>query len=83
MNETEKEPVELVQVKDFVKDGRFDDAANIIALYIGDAKEDNFLDRLENVIETLLTLHGGRTVLRLVHHSCPKSDIGLKWICRL
>ena len=65
MNETEKEPVELLQVKDFVKDGRFDDAVNIIALYIGDAKND-FLDRLENVIETLLTLHGGRTVLRFL-----------------
>ncbi|MFX0007492.1 MAG: HEAT repeat domain-containing protein [Promethearchaeota archaeon] len=65
MNEIEKEPVELLQVKDFVKDGRFDDAVNIIALYIGDAKN-NFLDRLENVIETLLTLHGGRTVLRFL-----------------
>ncbi len=66
MNDIKKEPVELIQVKDFVKDGRFDDAVNIIALYIGDAKDDEFLDRLENVIETLLTLHGGRTVLRFL-----------------
>ncbi|MFX1378686.1 MAG: HEAT repeat domain-containing protein [Promethearchaeota archaeon] len=66
MNDTEKEAVEIVQIKDFVKDGRFDDAANIIALYIGDAKDNDFLDRLENVIETLLTLHGGRTVLRFL-----------------
>ncbi|MFW9820315.1 MAG: HEAT repeat domain-containing protein [Candidatus Thorarchaeota archaeon] len=66
MNDSEKEPVEILQVKDFVKDGRFDDAVNIIALYIGDAKDDEFLNRLENVIETLLTLHGGRTVLRFL-----------------
>jgi hypothetical protein len=66
MNNTEKEAVELLQVKDFVKDGRFDDAVKIIALYIGDAKGEDFLDRLENVIETLLTLHGGRTVLRFL-----------------
>ncbi len=66
MNDTEKEAVEILQIKDFVKDGRFDDAVNIIALYIGDANDKEFLDRLENVIETLLTLHGGRTVLRFL-----------------
>ncbi|MFX0039954.1 MAG: HEAT repeat domain-containing protein [Promethearchaeota archaeon] len=66
MNDTQKEVVEILQIKDFVKDGRFDDAVNIIALYIGDANEKEFLDRLENVIETLLTLHGGRTVLRFL-----------------
>jgi hypothetical protein len=66
MNDTQKEVVEILQIKDFVKDGRFDDAVNIIALYIGDANEKDFLDRLENVIETLLTLHGGRTVLRFL-----------------
>ncbi|MFX1418842.1 MAG: HEAT repeat domain-containing protein [Promethearchaeota archaeon] len=66
MNDAEKEPVEINQLKDFVNDGRFDDAVQIIALYIGDATKNEFLDRLENVIETLLTLHGGRTVLRFL-----------------
>ncbi|MFX1390312.1 MAG: HEAT repeat domain-containing protein [Promethearchaeota archaeon] len=66
MNDTEKEPIEITQVKDFVNDGRFDDAVQIIALYIGDATKDEYLDRLEAVIETLLTLHGGRTVLRFL-----------------
>jgi hypothetical protein len=66
MNDTEKEGVEINQIKDFVNDGRFDDAVQIIALYIGDATQDKYLDRLENVIETLLTIHGGRTVLRFL-----------------
>jgi len=66
MNDTEKEAIEISQIKDFVNDGRFDDAVQIIALYIGDATENKYLDRLENVIETLLTLHGGRTVLRFL-----------------
>jgi len=66
MNDTEKEVVEILQIKDFVKDGRFDDAVHTIGLYIGDANENEYLDRLENVIETLLTLHGGRTVLRFL-----------------
>lgn len=66
MNDDKIERIEINQIKDFVSDGRFDDAVQIIALYIGDATEEEYLDRLEDIIETLLTLHGGRTVLRLL-----------------
>ncbi|MFX0155222.1 MAG: HEAT repeat domain-containing protein [Candidatus Hodarchaeota archaeon] len=66
MNDSEKESVEINQIKDFVHDGRFDDAVKIIALYIGDSTEDDYLDRLENIIEILLMIHGGRTVLRFL-----------------
>ncbi|MFX1327668.1 MAG: hypothetical protein ACFE91_05920 [Promethearchaeota archaeon] len=66
MNDIEKEAIEITQIKDFVNDGRFDDAVQTIGLYIGDADEKDYLDRLENVIETLLTLHGGRTVIRFL-----------------
>ncbi|MFX1278252.1 MAG: HEAT repeat domain-containing protein [Promethearchaeota archaeon] len=66
MNEEEKQITEIKTIKDFVRDGRFDDAVNIIALYISDSTEEDYIDRLENVIETLLALHGGRTVLRFL-----------------
>ena len=66
MSDDKKDSIEITQIKEFVKDGRFDDAVQIIALYIGDATEQEYLDRLENMIETLLTLHGGRTVLRFL-----------------
>ena len=66
MNDDKIERIEINQIKDFVNDGRFDDAVQIIALYIGDATEEDYLDRLEDIIETLLTLHGGRTVLRFL-----------------
>jgi len=66
MNESKKEVIEITQIKDFVKDGRFDDAVNTIALFLGDAPENEYLNRLEEIIETLLTLHGGRTVLRFL-----------------
>jgi len=66
MNDDKIERIEINQIKDFVNDGRFDDAVQIIALYIGDATEEEYLDRLEDIIETLLTLHGGRTVLRFL-----------------
>jgi len=66
MNDYKNSAIEINQIKDFVNDGRFDDAVQIIALYIGDATDDEYLDRLEDIIETLLTLHGGRTVLRFL-----------------
>ena len=66
MSDDKKDSIEITQIKDFVNDGRFDDAVQIIALYIGDATEQEYLDRLEDMIETLLTLHGGRTVLRFL-----------------
>ncbi|MHA2288652.1 MAG: hypothetical protein ACXABG_07685 [Promethearchaeota archaeon] len=66
MTEKDQENPEINKVKDFVKDGRIDDAVNIIALYLGDSTKDDYLDRLEDVIELLLSLHGGRIVLRFL-----------------
>jgi hypothetical protein len=66
MAENNQENPEIVKIKDFVKDDRIDDAVQIIALYLGDSDQDNYLERLENIIEMLLSLHGGRTVLRFL-----------------
>ncbi|MCK4687075.1 MAG: hypothetical protein KAT66_03020, partial [Candidatus Lokiarchaeota archaeon] len=66
MSEEETNIAEIKSIKDFVKDGRIDDAVNIIALYLGDSTEENYIDRLENILEALLHLHGGRTVLRFL-----------------
>ncbi len=62
----DKQDPELTKIKDFIHDGRFDDVVQIIALYLGDATDEDYLDRLENLIETILTQHGGRTVLRFL-----------------
>ncbi len=66
MSEEETNIGEIKTIKDFVKDGRIDDAVNIIALYLNDSTEENYIDRLENILETLLSLHGGRTLLRFL-----------------
>jgi len=66
MSEKQPENPEISKIKDFMKDERFDDVVNIIALYLGDATDEDYLDRLEDVIETLMLLHGGRTVLRFL-----------------
>ena len=66
MTEKNQENPEIIKIKDFVRDERLDDAVKIIALYLGDSNQDNYLDRLENIIEILLSLHGGRMVLRFL-----------------
>ncbi|MFW9866297.1 MAG: hypothetical protein ACFFEN_09400 [Candidatus Thorarchaeota archaeon] len=62
----ENNRVEIKTIEDFVKDGRLDDAVNLIGFYLGDSTEEDYIDRLENVIELLLSLHGGRTVIRFL-----------------
>ncbi|NHJ21244.1 MAG: hypothetical protein EAX91_09890 [Candidatus Lokiarchaeota archaeon] len=66
MTERDQENPEIIKIRDFVKDGRIDDAVDMIALYLGDSNQDNYLNRLEDIIELLLALHGGRTVLRFL-----------------
>lgn len=66
MTGKDQENPEITKIKDFIKDERFDDAVNIIALYLGDSTQEDYLTRLEDIIELLLSLHGGRIVLRFL-----------------
>ncbi|MBD3213571.1 MAG: hypothetical protein GF311_13265 [Candidatus Lokiarchaeota archaeon] len=70
MTEEEIKDDDLKIVKVLVNEGRLDDAVEEIKLYLENINENNYLDRMENVLETLVTLHGGRTILRfLIEHS--------------
>ena len=66
MSEKDQNNPEITKIKDFVKDGRIDDAVKIIALYLGDSTQEDYMERLEDIIEMLLLLHGGQTVLRFL-----------------
>jgi len=66
MSEKNQNNPEITKIKDFVKDGRMDDAVKIIALYLGDSTQEDYIERLEDIIEMLLFLHGGQTVLRFL-----------------
>jgi hypothetical protein len=66
MSEKDQNNPEITKIKDFVKDGRIDDAVKIIALYLGDSTQKNYIERLEDIIEMLLSIHGGQTVLRFL-----------------
>lgn len=69
MSEKNQKNPEITKIEDFVKDGRIDDAVKIIALYLGDSTQEDYIERLEDIIEMLLLLHGGQTVLRfLIEH---------------
>jgi len=66
MAENNQDNPEIIKIKDFIKASRMDDAVKIIALYLGDSNQDNYLDRLENIIELLLSIQGGRMALRFL-----------------
>ena len=66
MTDKDQENPEISKIKDFVKDERIDDAVNIIALYLGDSTQDDYLERMEDILELLLSHHGGRTILRFL-----------------
>ena len=50
MSEEKQGNPEIVKIKDFIRDDRFDDAVKIIALYLGDSTDNDYLDRLEEII---------------------------------
>ena len=64
MTEDKRENQEIKAIKDFTNSGRIDEAVKTMALYFSNSTNENYLDRLERVLETLITMHGGRTVLR-------------------
>ncbi|MHA1273897.1 MAG: hypothetical protein ACTSVV_15125 [Promethearchaeota archaeon] len=54
------------EITELVKEGKLDDAVEYIKKYLDVKDEGEYLDRLEEVIETVSTLHGGRTVIRFL-----------------
>jgi hypothetical protein len=66
MPENQKVPEEIERIKELVNEGRIDDSVKVIAKYLERSEEENYIERLENIIEVLLSLHGGRTVLRFL-----------------
>ncbi len=66
MSIIENNSEEINEIREFVKEGRIDDAVKEIGAYINESNEVNYIDRIENVIETILQEHGGKTVLRFL-----------------
>ncbi|MFX0187930.1 MAG: hypothetical protein ACFE8A_09350 [Candidatus Hodarchaeota archaeon] len=70
MTETENDQQKMEKIKQMIGEGRIDDTVDKISFYLGQSTEENYIDRLENVIETISPLHGGKTVIRfLIEHN--------------
>ncbi|MHA1803091.1 MAG: hypothetical protein ACTSU4_00995 [Promethearchaeota archaeon] len=64
-----KDAKEMKNIQEIVKEGRIDDAVKEIGAYLNQATEEDYIERMENVIETILKEFAGRTVLRfLIEH---------------
>ncbi|MHA1149075.1 MAG: hypothetical protein ACTSR8_12625 [Promethearchaeota archaeon] len=49
-----------------IKEGKIDESVEIIGEYLNTVSWDQYIDRLESIIETVSALHGGRTVIRFL-----------------
>jgi hypothetical protein len=66
MTETENEQQKMEKIKQMIREGRIDAAVDIIGNYLNLSTEENYIQRLENIIEIVSPLHGGKTVFRFL-----------------
>ena len=66
MAKLEKNSQEIEKIKDIIKEGKIDEAVKKISAYLNSATEENNNEYLENVIETVSTVHDGKIVIRLL-----------------
>ena len=69
MAKLEKNSQEMEKVKDIIKEGKIDEAVKMISAFLSLATEENYNERLENVIETVSTVRDGKIVIRFLIES--------------
>jgi len=66
MTEIENNGELMENIKEMIKEGKIDAAVDIIGNYLNLSTEENYIQRLENIIEIVSPLHGGKTVIRFL-----------------
>ena len=66
MTEIENNGELMENIKEMIKEGKIDAAVDIIGNYLNLSTEENYIQRLENIIEIVSPLHGGKTVFRFL-----------------
>ena len=66
MSGIENEREELEKIKALIDEGKIDPSVERISKYLNLSTEENYIERLEKIIETISPLHGGRTVIRFL-----------------
>ncbi|MBD3256190.1 MAG: hypothetical protein GF383_13920, partial [Candidatus Lokiarchaeota archaeon] len=64
--QVDKDNIFMERLIEIIREGKLDEAVEKIAFYLNESTEENYIDRLENIIETVLSVHGGRTVIRFL-----------------
>jgi len=69
MNEVEDDTGLMEKIKEMMNEGKIDTVVDKIAIYLNLSTEENYIERLENIFETVSLAQGGRTVIRfLIEH---------------
>jgi len=66
MTEIKSDEMIVEEIKTLTQEGKIEDAVNITAEFLNLSTEENYIERLESVIETLSSIIGGRTVIRFL-----------------
>lgn len=66
MTEIENYDELMEKIKETIKEGKFDAAVDIIGNYLNLSTEENYIQRLDNIIEIVIPLHGCKTVFRFL-----------------
>jgi len=66
MEEEQEQNNEIEKIKKLVNEGRLDDAVDAISKYLVATDKKENLNRLEEILEAILSIHGGKTVLRFL-----------------
>ena len=60
---------EIEKINDIIKEGKIDEAVKKISAFLNSATEENYNERLENVIEAVSTVRDGKIVIRFLIES--------------
>ncbi len=56
----------MEKIRIMTTEGKIDDVVNEIATYLNLSNEENYIERLENILETISSAQGGSTVIRFL-----------------
>lgn len=66
MEDLRTDEILMEKVKKMTTEGKIDAVVQEIAKYLDQSNEENYIDRLENILETISSVIGGKTVIRFL-----------------
>ncbi|MFX0072786.1 MAG: hypothetical protein ACFFAO_17020, partial [Candidatus Hermodarchaeota archaeon] len=66
MTEVDNDVKFMEEIKRMTSEGKIDAVVEKISIYLNLSIEENYIDRLENILEAVSSVHGGKTVIRFL-----------------